>query len=271
MTMKILLSSLASAVALATALGSVPVQAQASIFPDNEARKAILELRAQIDEMNKRLDELAARSDGKTDKTTVLELASENEQLRQEMARLRGQIEVLANNLATEQRRQKDFYGDLDSRLRKLEPQRVIVDGKEFEISQDEQKSYDAALALFKAGNYKEAASAFTQFLQRYPASGYAASAYYWLGNAEYVQGDFRSALKSHEAILKNYPDNPKVPEAMLSIASSYSELKDNAAARKTLESLIARYPTTEAADTAKRRLASLPAAQAATKGSAKR
>ena len=266
MTMKTLLSSATSAAILALALGSTP--AHASMFPDNEARKAILELRTQVEDMNKRLTALAS---DKTDKGTALNLANENDQLRQEIAKLRGQIEVLTNDLATEQRRNKDFYTDLDNRLRKMEPQRMNVDGKEFEISSDEQKSYDAALALFKAADYKGAGSAFTQFLQRYPSSGYAASAHYWQGNAYYVLGDFRGALKSHETVIKNYPDNPKVPEAMLSIASSYTELKDNAAARKTLETLVARHPNTEAADTAKRRLASMPAAQAAAKAPAKR
>lgn len=265
--MKTLLPTFASArISLFTAalLCALPLSSQASIFPDNEARKAILEIRTQLETVNKRLDELESRTDAKTDKTTALGLAGENEQLRQEIARLRGQIEVLANDLATEQRRNKDFYMDLDNRMRKVEPQRVTVDGREFEISQDEQRSYDAALALFKAGDYKGAGSAFNQFVQRYSASGYAPSAYYWLGNAHYAQGDFRSALQAHEAVLKNYPNNPKVPEAMLSIASSYSELKDNAAARKTLETLMARFPNTEASETAKRRLASLPAAQPA-------
>jgi len=266
MTMKILFSSVASVAVLAAALGSTP--AHASIFADNEARKAILELRSQVEAMNKRLTELA---DAKTDKNIALNLASENDQLRQEVAKLRGQIEVLANDLANEQRRNREFYTDLDNRLRKMEPQRVSVDGKEVEIAPDEQKSYDAAMALFKAADYKGAANAFGQFLQRYPSSGYAATAYYWLGNAHYVLGDFRNALKAHETVIKNYPDNSQAPEAMLSIASSYTELKDNAAARKTLETLIARHPSTEAADTAKRRLAALPAAQSAAKQPAKR
>lgn len=256
--MKKLLPSFVSASLLVLAFSSQPAQAQ--LFPDNEARKAILELRGQIAAVNKRLDELNARIDGKIDKTAALDLSGENEQLRLEIARLRGQVEVLGNELTTEQRRNKDFYVDLDNRLRKMEPQRVTIGGRDFDITLDEQKSYDAAMALFKAGDYKSASSALAQFLQRYPASGYAPSAHYWLGNAYYVQGDYRGALKAHEAVVQNYPDSPKVPDAMLSIASSYTELKDNAAARKTLDALVSRYPNTQAAETARRRLASLSA-----------
>ncbi|PZP57963.1 MAG: tol-pal system protein YbgF, partial [Azospira oryzae] len=48
------------------------------------------------------------------------------------------------------------------------------------------------------------------------------------------------------------------VPDALLVIASSQQELKDTAAAKKTLEELVQKYPLSEAAEKAKRRLASL-------------
>ena len=134
-------SMLASA--LAAAALAAPMQAQAGLFDDDEARRAILDIRARIDAVN-------ARVDAKADKSTSLDLANQNEQLRGEIARLRGQIEVLTNELANEQRRQKDFYADLDGRLRKVEPQRMTVDGREVDVQQSEQQSYDAALAQFK-------------------------------------------------------------------------------------------------------------------------
>ena len=84
----------------------LPLQASAGIFDDDEARKAILDIRARID--------------AKADKSSVLELVNQNEVLRQEVAKLRGQVEMLTNELANSQRRQKDFYVELDSRTRKL-------------------------------------------------------------------------------------------------------------------------------------------------------
>jgi len=171
---------------------------------------------------------------------------------------LRGQVEVLTNELANTQQRQKDFYVDLDSRMRKLEPQRVTVDGKEVSVEINEQKSYDAALGMFKGGDYKGAGNAFSDFLKRYPQSGYAASAQYWLGNSLYAQRDYKGAIAAQQLVVKNYPDNPKVADAMLNIGSSYAELKDKAAAKKALESLIAKYPDSAAAQTGKERLAAL-------------
>jgi tol-pal system protein YbgF len=242
-------STLAATLVAASFLA--PLQARAGLFDDDEARKAILDLRARIDAVNSRLD-------GKADKTTNLDLAGQNEQLRQEIAKLRGQIEVLTNELANEQRRNKDFYTDLDARLRKFEPQKVSVDGREVDVAADEQKSYDAALALFKAGNYKGAAGAFGSFVRRYPQSGFAAAAYYWLGTSQYAQRDYRGAINALQTVVRSFPDNPKAPDALLNISSCQTELKDKAGAKKTLETLVGQYPNSAAAGTAKERLASL-------------
>jgi tol-pal system protein YbgF len=243
------------AAAFLAAFSWVPLQAQAGMFDDEEARKAILELRGKVDSLRR---DLRAELDNKVDKTGGLDLMNQNEQLRQEMSKLRGQIEVLTNEIASTQQRQKDFYVDLDNRLRKLEPQKISVDGQETNVEPNEQKLYEAAMTTFKAGDYKSATLAFTGFLQRYPQSGYAASARHLLGNAYYAQRDYRNAIAAQQAVLNNHPDSAKVADALLNIASCYTELKDKPAARKTLESLVAKYPDSAAAQTAKERLAAL-------------
>ena len=243
------------AAALLAALTWAPLQAHAGLFDDDEARKAILDIRSRLDGLRSDLEATRAQ---KADKTSTLDLISQNEQLRSEIAKLRGQVEVLMNELSNAQQRQKDFYVDLDTRLRKLEPQRITVDGKEALVESSEQRSYDAALALFKAGDYKNAGIAFADFLRRYSESGFGAAAQYWLGNAYYAQRDYRNAIAAQQAVIKNYPDSPKAADAWLNIASCHIELKDKAAARKALQSLIAQYPDTPAAQTAQERLAAL-------------
>jgi tol-pal system protein YbgF len=232
--------------ALMAAFSLASLQAHAALFGDDEARRAILDVRTKVDTLQQ----------SKAESTAVLELSNQNEQLRQEIARLNGQIEVLSNEVTNAQQRQKDFYVDLDNRLRKLEPQVVTVDGEQATVQQSEQRSYDDALALFKSGDYKKSAAAFTDFVQRYPQSAYAPSAQYWVGNALYAQRDYRNAIAAQQALLKKYPDNPKAADALLNIASSYTELKDRAAAKKTLESLVAKYPNAPSAQTARERLA---------------
>lgn len=236
------------AAALLAAFSTISLHAHAGMFDDDEARRSILDLRNKVESTSSRLE-------GKADKSSTLDLSNQNEQLRQEIAKLRGQIEVLTNELANEQRRQKDFYVDLDNRLRKLEPVKMTVDGKEASVEPGEQKAYDTALALFKAGDYKTAGASFFDFLRRYPSSGFAASAQYWLGNSYYAQRDYKNAITAQQLVLKNYPGSPKAADAMLNIASCHIELKDKLAAKKTLEKLIEQFPATPAAEIAKERL----------------
>jgi len=233
------------------AVACLPMTARASLFNDDEARKAIFDMRGKINSLQKEMSD-------KSDKSSMLRLSDQNEQLRREIAVLRGQIEVLGNELSHAQQRQKDFYIDLDSRLRKFEPQQITIDSKETTVDPNEQKAYDAALSLFKNGDYKGVGAAFSSFLKRYPQSSYAPSAQYWTGNALYAQGDYKGAIKAQQAVIEKYPGNPKVADAMLNIGSAYIELKKKPEAKKTLDALIARYPESPAAQAARKKLAAL-------------
>jgi tol-pal system protein YbgF len=242
----------AAAAALLAATAYVPLHASAALFDDDEARKAILDLRAKVEAMR---TEMNSRLDTKADKSIALDLNNQHEQTMNEIARLRGQLEVLANELANAQKRQKDFYVDLDARLRKLEPRQVTIDGAQAEVDPGEQKSYDAAMTLFKSGDYKNASAALGNFVRQYPESGYAANAQYWLGNSYYAQKDCKAAILAQQVVVKNYPDSPRAADAMLNIASCQTELKAVANAKKTLTDLLAKYPSSEAAATARERL----------------
>ena len=233
----------------------VPLQANAGILDDDEARKAILELRAKVESLSR---ELNARIDTKTDKSAALEMVNTNEQTTVEINKLRGQLEVLSNEITTVQKRQKDLYTDLDARIKKLEPRQVTIDGQEAAVAPDEQTSYDTAMTTFKAGDYKTAAAQLSEFVRRYPSSGYAANAQYWLGNAYYAQRDCKKAIAAQQVVATTYADSAKAPDAMLNIGTCYVELKDKKAANKALRDLIAKYPDSAAAQAARDRLPAL-------------
>ena len=238
-----------------TAAALSPLNGHAGLFDDEEARKAILDARSRIEATQR---DLTTRLETKADKNSLLDVASQNEQLRLDVAKLRGQIEVLTNEVTNGQQRQKDFYVDLDNRLRKLEPQKVNVDGRDAAVDQGEQRIYDTALGQFKAGDYRGASTGFGEFLRRYPQSGYAAAAQYWLGNTYYALRDCRSSIAAHQIVLKNYPDSTRAPDSLLNVSNCHVELKDKVQARRALETLIAQYPDSPAAQTAKERLPGL-------------
>ena len=232
--------------------------ARAGMFDDEEARKAIMALRAQVEASQKATEERLAKIESQAQDRSI-DGARQLDELRQELARLRGQLEVQAHRIDTLDQRQKDLYVDLDARLRKLETSAKAQEQQAATAAADpvaEGKAYEAALNQFKLGNFQAAVAAFQGFLASYPGSQQASNAQYWIGNAYYELRDYKSAIAAQQKVLASWPDSPKAPDAMLNIASCQAAAGDNKAARETLHALLKKYPGTAAADQAKQRLA---------------
>jgi len=234
--------------------------AHAGLFDDDEARRAILDIRTRIDQNGERQKadqrQLAEQIDQL--KRSILDLNNQLEQVRGDNAKLRGQNEQLARDLSEVQRKQKDIQSGVDDRLRKFEPQKVSLDGKEFSVEPDEKRSYDEAMEMLRKSDFAGTANALTAFRKRWPSSGYNESALFWLGNAQYGVRQYKEAIVSFRTLVGAAPDNVKAPEAMLAIANCQVELKDGKGARKTIDELIKTYPKSEAAQAGRERLASL-------------
>ena len=237
---------------LISALGAA--QAQAGVFDDEEARRLIKDMsiktEARFDQQGK----------------SQLDLANQLQRQSEEIARLRGQVETLTYELETAKKRQQDFYLDLDTRLRKFEPQQsagsnAAVDpasGANSPATADparENKEYEAALNQFKAAKYKEAAWAFSAFVQKHPDSSLAPNAQFWLGNAFIAQRNCAKAIEAHSVVTTKYAESPKAPDAWLAMANCQQEMGNPAAAKRSLEAAIVKYPNSPAADTARERL----------------
>jgi len=258
----------------------------AGLFTDDEAQAKIVELQKNNVAMQDKLQGLDARvaSQEQTQRSLGLDTLSQIEAVKGELAKLRGQLEEQAHAIETTQKRQRDLYVDLDSRLRLLEQRAVPAPAAEEEIKPGkgkkqagktapvaispvataaddpvaEGKAYDAAFNLFKVGNYQGALAAFQQFIQAYPQSPLAASSQYWIGNSHFNLKDFKSAIASQQTLISQYPKSPKVPDAMLNIATCEQNMGDSEAAKKSLEELVTKYPLSDAGEKAKKRLATL-------------
>lgn len=263
--------------------------AHAGLFDDEEARKAILELRQRVEagrqaseaglqrlqsmieaQRDALRDTQAQQTQRSTDENaqlrrSLLELQNQIETLRAEITRLNGLNEQTLRTVAELQRGQRDLAAvqqdlarGVDERVRQLEPVKVSVDGREIQVEPAERRAYDAALASFRASDFAAAQSGFLALLARYPKSGYLPSALFWLGNAQYATRDYKEAITNFRILLQAVPDHLRAPEALLSIANCQIELKDVRGARKSLEDLAKAYPQSEAAQAGKERLARL-------------
>ena len=253
MAMRLNFRRTALGLALVLAFGVMSVSAQAALFEDDEARRAILDLRQRVEQTNKSLTDENAQL-----RRSLLDLQSQIESLRSDVSQSRGAQERLVRDVSEIQQRQKDVAAGVDERLRKFEPVKVSLDGREFLAEPAEKRDYEAAMDIFRKGDFVAAQTALVQFLQRNGKSGYAPSALFWLGNAQYANKSYKDSMANFQQMLNVAPGHARAPEAMLAISNVQIELKDLKGARKSLDDLIKTYPSSEAAITARERLARL-------------
>jgi len=202
----------------------------------------------------------------------LLNLLNQLAELRAELSRLRGQQEEQQHAIAQTQRRQKELYEELDSRIKELasrpaaaavvpeaiqlQPSRTLL-GASLD-ARSESRSYEAALTQFRSGDYQAAVSAFRAFLADYPNGSLASNALYWLGLAHASLGDYASAVQAYQRLLNDFPASNKVPDAMLSLARARLQMGETAAAQSLLDQLVARHPQSRAAENARKLLTTL-------------
>jgi tol-pal system protein YbgF len=247
----------------------------AALFDDTEARKKILELEKTMQSQNQAtqasLAELKKNQQALESivKNGLADMQTQVEGLKQEVSRLKGELELANHNLEATQQRQKDLYADTDARLRKLEsattasPQAPAADSAApvtVEKNTQEYQLLELANGLSKESKHKDAFNAYDKFLKDYPSSALAADAKYGLGYSQFALKNYKSAIATQQKLLDMHPDSAKAPDAMLNIANSQIQLGLVPGAKKTLRDLIAKFPNSEAAPTAQKRLKALEA-----------
>lgn len=213
---------------VAAGLVLAALAAPAHAFSDDEARKAILDLRKQVQQQNEQ------------SQRAKLQLADQIQSLQQEVAQLRDQLELVS--------RQQPSAKPGAASGGSNPPGASAGDPQE-------QSAYDGAMDLFRKGQYKEAAESLAAFTALYPNSQLAPSAQFYQGSSRYALKDFKGTIEQLNAMVQKSPDNARAPDALLIIAGSQIELNNRAGAKATLQRIVRDYPTTPAASTAKSRL----------------
>lgn len=248
------------AIFLAMLLASA-LPAHAGLFDDDEARRRVDQLKQDSET---RIQKVETASE--TTSRAQLELNNQLERTRQDLAQVRGQVEELLNANEQAQKRQKDFYIDLDTRLRKIEaivaqltqggagggqsaPAETKVDPAQ------EARDYEAAITTLRNGRNVDAAAAFKQFIKNYPKSAFLPGATFWTAAAMMQAHDYDGAKDYYGRVINNWPDDSLAPDALLGLGNAQQEAGDSKTARATWEKLVAKYPNTDAAKTAKQRL----------------
>ncbi len=245
---------------LLACLFAAPVHA--ALFEDTDARKKLQEMQLKETELDARIVSLEAviKSGSLNDMLNQIEL------IKQDVSKLRGDLETLRHLNATVEQRQKDLYQDLDGRLRKMEEKSVasnpVPSGKVTEAPPlpevkppSDQEIYDEANQLLEAMKYKEAFQAFTDFIKQFPHSALLPDAKYALANTQFSLKNYKASLGTYQKLLDQHPDFIKNPEALLGLANAQIQLALIPEAKKSLKDLIKKYPKSDVIQNAQKRL----------------
>ena len=215
-----------------------------------QAKAQIFGNKSSGSEVQKSVDALTA---------AMMDLQRQFEQVKAEKAQLRGELESLQKQSEDLVNTQKLYFKDVDTRLAKVEPQKVEIEGVTGELVPGEKLAYDTALKSFQEGQFDKADTQFVAFIQKFPTSPYLPIAMYWLGNAKYALKDYSSATVQFEKLIAQFPNHQRVPAAMLMMANCQLESGNKLVANLLLTNLVSKYPNSPAASEAKMLLGIVP------------
>lgn len=197
-------------------------------------------------------------------------LFNQVQQLQQEVMRLNGLVEQQAYELRTLKEQSLERYMDVDRRLASggaavAVPGRggqgsdstvpaVTADDNSSASEMAEQPgegdAYRAAYALVRGQEFDQAVSAFTTFLERFPAGRYAPNAHYWLGELYLVTdpADPEASRQAFMLLLNQYPSNAKIPDALYKLGRVHFMKGNRDRSREFLNRAIREYPDSSAA-----------------------
>lgn len=262
------------------ALLMLSASANAGLFDDEEARRQVADNRRRIEELNTQLDMRITALEATVRSKGLLDLFTQVEGIRADISTLRGQLEVLHNDIETTQKRQRDLYVDLDTRMRKVETMQqqqaaavqaiqasavaVVVPGTVIAppttaaggISTDMAVPPGGVAPGAPAGVIVPGVSTTPPMLSSPLASArptvaavadaVAEQRGYDAALDQFKSGNYAASLQSFVNFVRTYPKSPLAPSAQYWVGNAHYALKDYRAAISSQRTLITTYPDSQ-------------------------
>lgn len=221
----------------------------AGLFTDDEAHRKISEMQQLNAQQQSKLEALVASLES-TQRAQGMEMLSQLEALKTELGKMRGQLEVQAHDIETTQKRQRDLYVDVDTRLRQLESAASAAASAAAApppAVESQVKPGKDRKAPAKAGSTPAVAAPAVppsavpaQTAEADPALEVKT---YDAAFNLFRSGNYQGALAAFHAFNQAYPKSPLAPSAQYWIGNSHFNLKDFRSAIASQQELISLYP----------------------------
>ena len=121
-----------------------------------------------------------------------------------------------------------------------------------------EEDYYQQGFDLLKEAEHDQAVQIFQQQIVSYPQGELVDDAYYWIAESKYVNRDLTGSKQNFKKIIEGYKQSPRLPDAMLKTAYIEQEQGNEIEARILLQEIVQFHPQSNAAISARNRLAEL-------------
>ena len=243
---------------------------------DDQARQQIADLKSETQQQNRNIDKRMNALETSIKNLGLVEMVNQIEQLKEEIGKLRGQIELQHNQIETTQKRQRELYLDLDTRLRVLEkappssgagPETTTTpeptaaatpEPTQPAVKEEPRPAPPVAAAPpppsapspppTATTTPKPAAPvkppvAATNPKPATPADGGGDIRAYEDAHKTFRAGDYQGAVNSFRGFIEQYPSSVLASNAQYWIGISFYNLKDLRAALTSHQQLLKRYP----------------------------
>lgn len=227
----------------------------AGLFGDDKAREQVTVLRNQVEEMEARI----AKMEEALKSQALLKLYTQVETLGLELGRLNGQVEMLSNDNSLLQKRQRDFYIDLDNRLRQIEQPDTSTPAPSQTRPANPSSSLTAPLsepldtppvsvatakpALISESSTPDNSIEESMSSKELIPAGPAENSTYEAAYNSFKDGNYAESITQFERFLENYPQSSLAPGAAYWIGNARYALRDFHQAIDAQRRLLSTYP----------------------------
>jgi tol-pal system protein YbgF len=223
--------------------------AGAALFDDDEARRRIESTNIRISQLQRQVEDRLTAIEQQLKGQGLADLANQMQVLQTDIAKLRGQVEVVTYELEQSQKRQRDLYVDLDTRLRKIESAAVAAEKTDAANANNATAPGAGAPPPEPAAPPPPAAAVpppgpvATLPPARNSAEGVAEQRAYDAALDEFKRGDYAGSINAFNAFMKAYPRSPLASSAQYWLGNAQYARRDYRGSIATQRQLLKDYP----------------------------
>ena len=187
----------------------------------------------------------------RADDDEFIELYLKIQELEQEIAVMRNQIEILNTKQDFFERQNEKSFNDLELKILSYKniEDLELIDGEFLTENTNPLNSYEEGIVLIKKGDFVNALIALKNFINLPEKNEQTPLAYFWLGELNLNLGDYEQSIQDFNTLIGLYPGHWRTPLAKYKLGVIYLEEGDSERAEEQFNLVIDEFPESSAAE----------------------